>query len=407
MKNAIILILVCVCTSVQAQTNFVKNPSFEVYSLCPTDADQITYCKYWSNIVDTVFRPGSTWASEYFIKCAIGNLHSGLPENNYFYQWPFNGNGMAGASFYFDKTLPPPPVPNYREYLQGRLHSRLKPGKNYCLSFYINLMERSSYAQNKIGAYLDNGAINSWGGVSGEEYTGITPQVYSDSVIRDTFAWMKIEGSFIATGNETHITIGNFFKNEDISVEKVGGSQYSYYLIDDVSVVESDLKADAGPDVKIPVGKAGEIGRVGDTTAGAIDCKWYHKGALIDSGAVIIVNGGSIVGEVDTYVVVQTICGNITRDTALVRTVPVGIWEAGEELYFSIYPNPSEGMVTISGPETAGALLRIYNLLGRMQYHQIVQAFPASLQVNIPPGCYVVELTDIQGNSGRQRVVIH
>jgi hypothetical protein len=269
-------------------------------------------------------------------------------------------------------------------------------------------MEVSAYAQNKIGAYLDNGAINSWGGVSGEEYTGVTPQIYSDSVIRDTFAWIKIEGSFIATGNETHITIGNFFKNEDVTTEKVSGFQYSYYLIDDVSVVESDLKAYAGPDVKIPVGKAGEIGRVGDTTAGAIDCKWYHKGALIDSGAVIVVNGSSIAGEVDTYIVVQTICGNITRDTALVRTVPVGILEAGEELYFSIYPNPSEGTLTISGPETNGSTfnLRIYDLTGRIQASRSISNLPATLTPGLSPGAYLLELIDEPGNIGRQRALI-
>lgn len=106
----------------------------------------------------------------------------------------------------------------------------------------------------------------------GSKITSVTPQVYTNDTVRDTANWTKIEGNFTATDNETHITIGNLFTNAvtDTIVTNYWSvfKNESYYLIDDVSVVESGLKANAGPDVKILVGKAGEIGRVGDPTSG-------------------------------------------------------------------------------------------------------------------------------------------
>jgi hypothetical protein len=412
MKTIILnIILVCVCILSQAQTNYVKNPSFEEFSQCPEWPGKIFFANFWRNPLDSTAFGGS----DYNNACADTSLYDycKVPANGMFYQHAHTGHALVTCGFYDDKTVPAPPPytgVDVREYAQGYLIRPLTSGKQYCVSVWVNLAEGSAYAHNKIGAYLDNGDINKLPLKVGSEIISVTPQVFTDSIIKDTQNWVQIEGSFIAKGNETHITIGNFFSNSVVDTNYLGPLGFptqSYYLIDDVSVVESDLKAYAGPDVKIPIGKAGEIGRVGDPTAGAIDCKWYHNSTLIDSGAVIIVNGGSIVGEVDTYVVVQTICGNITRDTALVRTVPVGILEADEELYFSIYPNPSDGSVTISGPEVSGVAMRIYDLLGRLQYHQLIQSFPASLQVSVPPGSYVVELTDAQGNLGRRRVVIH
>ena len=230
----------CVVAHATAQVNFVKNPSFEEYYKCPDDADQIAYSKFWSNILDTVFNPTSFKQSEYFNRCALGShIRASLPENNVFYQDARTGNGMAGCAFYFDKTSSPvPPVPNYREYLNGRLHTVLQAGKTYCVSFFLNLMETSGYAQNKIGAYLDDGSIHKLSIPVGSEVTTLIPQVYTSDVISDTMNWVKFEGSFVASGYETYITIGTFFKNADVTANVVpyfgAFNQYTYYLIDEL-----------------------------------------------------------------------------------------------------------------------------------------------------------------------------
>jgi hypothetical protein len=408
-KQISILILVCASLISEAQTNFVKNPSFEDFSSCPFEYNQLSFCKFWTNAIDTIGTP--IYASEYYNQCATTNPRAGIPKTDNFYQFPHSGKGVAGVSLFFDETI----MPNYREYIQGHLQKKLIAGQTYCISFYVNLMESSGYAHNKIGAYLDDGSINKLSLAPSIPITTVIPQVFSSAVIEDTLGWTKIEGSFIAIGNESYITIGNFSSKSAITYKVTNywllHTNYSYYLIDDVSVIPIDLPADAGKDTWVEVGKQVQIGRVGDTTAQGLDCKWYKKGTLIDSGAIITVNANSSINAIDTYVVVQNICGVIKRDSVNVKTTGLGISEMSFENAFSIYPNPSNGNFTItcSAIPNASVLAKVYDLLGRV-VHQEQLNFSnkeATLKLNIPTGSYILELKDEAGNVQRERIVIN
>jgi hypothetical protein len=427
MKNLMmILLLTCACLKGRAQVNFVKNPRLEQYSICPNGLNQINIAKHWSAAKDSV--TFLEYLPEYFNSCGNDSLnHSAhVPDNNYFYGNPHSGTGMAGGHFFYDKTFPPPPgiIPfNYRDNLVGRLYKNLSAGQVYCVSFWVNLTESSGVAHNKIGAYLDNGTIHSLPDTPGNEITTVKPQVYTNEVIKDTFNWTKIEGSFMANGTEKYITIGNFFPNDSITTIVtnywVSGTQYSYYLIDDVSVIPIDLDADAGKNSHAEPGMPVQIGRVGDTTAMGLDCKWYRKGVLIDSGAIISVNGAATVGAVDTYVVVQTICGLVKTDTVTVTTVPVGMKEWNANKSFTVYPNPSNGAFTITYTTvipatnvtlslTKGVHATMYDLLGRIVYQQAISFSKntANLKVDANSGVYILELTDEAGNASRERIII-
>lgn len=415
MKNfLIILLLTCVCLQGQAQVNFVKNPSLEEYTNCPDAFSQIYRAKYWSNAIDSDFEFSTDYLNECSNLLLDKSLH--IPDNSNFYQLPHFGRGMAAANFFYDKTLPAPPSPlpfNYRDYLQGRLFRNLENGKSYCVSFWVNLTETSGYYHNKIGAYLDNGSINSIVDTPGEEITAVLPQIKDEGVIDDTLNWVRIQGSFIANGDETYITIGVFLENSSVVAlpSPWSSAHYSYYLIDDISVILIDLEADAGKDSHAEPGKPVQIGRLGDTTTQGLDCKWYKKGALIDSGAVIKVNGSAIVGNVDTYVVVQTICGLVKTDTVTVKTVPLGMKEWDANQTFTVYPNPSNGAFTITQTSLRGTMqsihAKVYDLLGRVVYQQTI-AFnnnTASIKANTGSGFYILELTGEEGNVSRQRIV--
>lgn len=412
------------CASLWAQVNYVKNPGLEEYTKCPNDWNQIIYSKDWSIPGDSTTT--SEYSMEYYNVCgnSTPDYKSHIPVNAYFYGYPHSGNGMAGGQFYYDKTLPPPPglIPfNYRDYLVGRLIKSLTAGKTYCVSFWVNLAEAAGVGQNKLGAYLDNGTINTLPDTLGAEITSVMPQVYTNTVIMDTANWTKIEGNFTATGNETYITIGNFFPNDSVTTVVANywffGTQYSYYLIDDISVVESGTPADAGADRWVEETKTVQIGRVGDSTAKVLDCKWYHKGSLIDSGAIITVNAAATKGIVDTYVVVQTICGVVKTDTVLVTTVGLGINNiALQNASFSVYPNPGDGafIIRVSDPSfvgmtNAGArIVTVYDMLGRViQQEQLsFSNNQSSIKVDVAKGTYILQLQDEAGNISRQRISI-
>jgi hypothetical protein len=417
MKFLLAILFTCLTLQSVAQTNFVKNPSFEKYDTCPDKLDQLVFAKYWRGVIDSAFNGNA----EYFNSCSnyLSSKVQHVPDNSYFYQFPRTGNGMIGAVFYYDKTPPPPtPLPaDYRDNVQGHLFTHLESGKIYCVSFWVNYAEASGYAHNKIGAYLDNGSINFVPKPAGSEITSIIPQVYTDTVIKDTLNWVKIEGTFIASGNETHISIGNFFTNALTTAVVVNHwltfSSYSYYLIDDVSVVPIDAKANAGVDRWVELGKSTPIGPVEDSTARGMDCKWFHKGMLIDSGNIITVNASSIKYAVDTYVVVQNVCGNITRDTMLLRTVPLGIpLFGGDRGGFTISPNPSNGFFVVKciDPSFVGmtSAVKVYDLLGRLVHQEKLNfsTKEATLKLNIPFGSYILELKDEAGIVQRERLVI-
>jgi hypothetical protein len=417
------ILLVCVSVFTEAQTNFVKNGDFERYDTCPEFIDNLSLARFWHPPVDSLW----PYAGEYDNVCGnvFWNHMSHVPDNSNFYQYPHSGNGLIGLHLYYDKTLPPPPYMlsfNFRDYAQSRLYSTLKAGSVYCVSFWVNKSEVYCYAHNKIGAYLDDGSINTAVDSAGKEITSVIPQVYTNTIIKDTQNWVKIEGSFVAVGNENTITVGNFFPNSDMDTSSVncwskGFAQYSYYLFDDVSVVPVDEVANAGVDRWVELGKQTQIGPVEDSTARGMDCQWYYKGKLVGNGNVITVSASTIKYAVDTYVVVQNVCGKTTRDTMLLRTVGADMSSfATTENTFTISPNPSSGKLVISDASLRGGttkqsqqmFIKVYDLLGRVVYEQslILNKAQTPLELNLAKGTYLIRLEDEAGNVQYDRLII-
>jgi len=313
----ILILFTCACVVSRAQVNLVRNPSFEQYSICPNNAEQVSYANYWSGIDSSwVFytAPDPRCNPNYYNICSTSPGIS-IPDNPFFYHYPRTGNGMMGMILYDDGTTYGEIV---TEYLQGRLYTPLIAGQSYCVTFYVVRMSYMGYTNNNIGAYLDDGSIDT-ASVCHNYQTEYTPQINDTSIITDTLNWTKIQGSFIANGTERCITIGNFFDTAHTEHIHYPGYQASgAYLIDDVSVIASNATAYAGPDQTITAGCYTDIGV--DSNGDGMPCYWYVLGGTtaIDSGGTMLVHPLTTT----TYVVSMDLCGTVTTDTVTVNVTP-------------------------------------------------------------------------------------
>ncbi len=210
--------------------NLVPNSSFENITNCPY-FNQIYYAPPWfqpcihnGNIINSS-------SSDLFDTCS-DNSNFGIPTNLIGFQNARNaGHGYAGIYFYVDTA-------NYREYLEVELDSILKPNIKYDVQFYVSLSFPLSAVSN-CGAYFSVDSLLDTTNLKALNY--LTPQIQNplNHMLNDTANWMLISGSFIASGGERFMTIGNFELPSNTNVQYLGGGTFSYYYIDDVSVVYS------------------------------------------------------------------------------------------------------------------------------------------------------------------------
>jgi len=212
------IVLLSIVSILNAQ-NLVPNHSFEILTNCPTG---------FGGSGATIAPP---WWSPSFGTPDILNVcsTSGLvdvPDNWGGSQFPLTGEGYAGIYTYFGSN-------EYREYISVELTQTLSPGEWYYVSFYVSPAEIGC-AIVEIGANL---TLNiPWLYQIGAY--DITPHIESNQgYLNDYNGWTLISGCFKANGTENHITIGNFRSDENTTAEPSCANLYSYYFIDDVSVV--------------------------------------------------------------------------------------------------------------------------------------------------------------------------
>jgi len=197
----------------QAQ-NLVLNSGLEDYNTCPGfgQFDSI-FVQHWTK---------PTWGStDYYHDSCVGIQ----PVS----QAPHGGHAYFGVIAYNYGT-------EYREYATAKLSQPLTAGAAYEVEFYVSLNDGYIQAVNELGAYFSSSAP---GPYSNFLHIPVTPQVENTAgVLGSTTAWMFVSGSFIASGSEQYITIGNFRDDSSTTITQVGnvGSYGAYYFIDDVLV---------------------------------------------------------------------------------------------------------------------------------------------------------------------------
>jgi hypothetical protein len=391
------IIILFTCAQSNAQVNLVMNPSLEQYSNCPSAWDEIKYADYWTSL-DTTWNPldwvhDPTGVPDYCNICAGSNPFVGIPNTPNYHHYPRTGSGMAEVIMFYDEI----DTGYSRDYLEGNLNGTLTLGKSYCVSFYITLEQGSTYAINHIGAFLDDGTIDSTHRY-GRPQSQYSPQILQTTIISDTLNWVKVQGSFVASGKEKYITIGNFSDKTHTSyipapgvdttgiyAGDVGG--YSYYLVDDISVIASETVANAGSDKHISIGDSVLIG----TNDGYLPTYWYAHGTVIDSNTA-----GFYVHPTTTmtYVMSLDVCGTITYDTITVYVGPLSLSNIQKAEDVVMYPNPATDDITIE--HAKGDKFMLSDMVGRTVRTVILASDKETLNISyLQKGLYVGEVIDL------------
>ena len=403
------ILLTCTWAISHAQVNLVLNPSFEQYSECPEAFDQIRFVTHWDGIDTTYHLSDSVYYDplclpEYCNVCSNPSLgYASVPFNGDFYQNPRTGNGLAEMRMYDDTLITRDPR-DIRDYLQGKLCTQLEAGTAYCVTIYVNLNECSSYGIDKIGTYLDDGSIDKLQDSFGcaKPQTNYVPQIYSRTIINDTENWVMIQGAFIATGTEKFITIGNFFSHSNIDIESTGrGGGYSFYLIDDVSVMPSNSVAAAGPDAYVSPGS--DSAWIGPHEE-AWPCKWRIAG---DTTVISVYTGFKVHPDTTTrYVMELDLCDNVTFDTVVVYVAPAGVpFDRLTMTQINIFPNPTSGVFTVE--HAKGTTIVVYDVYGSARLIRTITDDKELIDISsLANGVYSVVIKDPQTKERTMQMLI-
>lgn len=383
------------------QVNLVGNPSFEVFNIgsCPPTTNYVADLKYW-NCIDSTQRPkaGPTYNTCY------GNvpLAAGIT-----YQWPKSGNGFIRSTFYCTSVTCT--YTNSRQYPKNRLLTTLTAGKTYCVKMYVNLQNTSPYAIDALQILLADISIDTIKYVN-TPLTYLNPQITNTlGIINDTLNWIKVENTFVANGTEKYLVIGNFKTNAATTTSNTGVSSgvWSEYLTDDVSVIDFNLPAYAGPDKNIFLGDSAFIGRPPEI---GLECVWTTGTVTVGDGSSAGIWVKPPLGTY-TYVVTQNICGNIKTDTVTVNVSPSGI---SENTFFangiSLYPQPTKDIlnVSLSNYYEPSVQIKIIDINGREILNKELQVTNYKITVsteNISNGVYILQVLS-KNQIAQKRLII-
>lgn len=227
----------------QAQ-NLVPNPSFEICKKCPNDYN----IKYRKELI-----PGWYMATggtpDYFNSCT--RVQVGVPQN-------FMGSCFAkdGQAYIGLILLLEPPIDttskatDYREYIESKLNEPLAKDQWYRVAFYFSVAPNSTYGINRLGVYFSEKKI---GNRISTRILNFKPQVSIDStlILTEKQNWFAFIDTFKAKGNESYMTIGNFYNDKKTNYKtldvfgiskvqqtRIAANKIAYYYIDLVSVVK-------------------------------------------------------------------------------------------------------------------------------------------------------------------------
>lgn len=402
MQNKLLSLLffapLLVCTQ---NANYVNNGNFErTVNNCIGPLFPLSTASSWLSI-DSI-----SYGGEYISVCT-----NKVPLNANTFQFPKSGTALIITTMYY--------YPGSRGYLKNRLKSNLQPGKTYCVKFHINIANTSTYGMDGFGAYFGDNSIDTITKCT-VPLTYINPQVKNPlgNVITDTLNWVPISGTFVATGNEKYMLIGNFLADNAVSTVSLNPQhlpdKFTDVCIDDVSCMDIDLPAWAGRDTSCITGTTVYIGRTRDV---GIDeaCIWYKLPDIANPIATGVAGLTVSPMQTSTYVVKQQLwCSGVKYDTVVVFKDGVGLdkWKIlNEEL--NIYPVPAKDYlnIEIKNEKLLQEIKRIaiYNSLGELVLAKALQSSEKQLKLgteDLANGVYLISFIGSNNETINKKLLI-
>lgn len=233
-----LLVLAATTSSNSRAQNIVPNPSFETFTACP--ASTINFATTPPSIAYN-FPNLNGWQvptlhngnPDALNVCETAGLW-GVPGNVSGNQLPNTGNGYVGLSLFNGN------FPGFREYIEVQLTCPMIAGDTYNVSMFVSLADIDLFGtDNGLGVHFSNAALV---GPGSANQIAITPSWTNTTLITDKTNWVQLTFTYVATGGEVWMTIGNF--NDDVTTNTVaqatGAQNSSYIYLDDVSVVPAN-----------------------------------------------------------------------------------------------------------------------------------------------------------------------
>jgi outer membrane protein OmpA-like peptidoglycan-associated protein len=227
--RCISIVFILVATHSFSQ-DLVDNGGFEK-GLCLENRNvEISVCNSW-------FSVGS---ADYFNECSTGEAK---PSDNFMgHQSPFSGKAFIGIF-----------TDNANEKLYTELITPLEKGKFYKISFRYSLSENAGLVNKALGCAFSKElaykVVDSPLGIGHSPLFKLNFNIYEQNAkgLADDTTWSLFEKEFVATGGEQYLYISGVQVNSISCTKRVPQpklhyySDYAYYYIDDVSLVERNI----------------------------------------------------------------------------------------------------------------------------------------------------------------------
>lgn len=234
------LIFVFLFTFFSYGQNLVPNPSFELYSTCPSTDNSFPVLN-WNRVLPI---DNSYFTNPYRNSCStiVGNM---VPESFTGNQLAHDGNGYIRTTYaYYNNS---DGLSNRTEHFYVRLLENLIPGNEYKFKIHLNVADNSKVSLPGFGAWFVTDSTQYIINNPTIEYKSNVmvygaPQILFSTAVLDKDNWVLLEANFVAAASYKYMMIGFFNSNPaNIIFHDYNNSnhiQNPTFYIDSVSVEE-------------------------------------------------------------------------------------------------------------------------------------------------------------------------